>query len=263
MAPLLTIQDLSVAGRLGPFNAEVFAGERLHLIGPNGAGKSTLLSCMAGLQPAQGKITFAGQALTSWTPQMLARLRAFCPQQQLPPFSQPLWHFLSLHQSQLDDEGLADIAGALGLADKLNRSVNALSGGEWQRARLAAVLLQVDPRLNAEGRLLLLDEPFNNLDVAQQAALDSLLDKLSQRGLAIVLSSHDLNHTLHHAQRVWLMQDGNLAMCGEPKLVVKPENLRKVWDLSFHMVEAEGQHFILVPGADPGLPAQAWEAKLP
>ncbi|MGS2895171.1 vitamin B12-transporter ATPase, partial [Escherichia coli] len=85
--------------------------------------------------------------------------------------------------------------------DKLGRSTNQLSGGEWQSVRLAAVVLQITPQANPAGQLLLIDEPMNSLDVAQQSALDKILSALCQPGLAIVMSSHDLNHTLRHAHR--------------------------------------------------------------
>ncbi len=85
----------------------------------------------------------------------------------------PVWHYLTLHQhDKTRTELLNDVAGALALDDKLGRSTNQLSGGEWQRVRLAAVVLQITPQANPAGQLLLLDEPMNSLDVAQQSALD-------------------------------------------------------------------------------------------
>lgn len=119
----------------------------------------------------------------------------------------PVWHYLTLHQhDKTRTELLNDVAGALALDDKLGRSTNQLSGGEWQRVRLAAVVLQITPQANPAGQLLLLDEPMNSLDVAQQSALDKILSALCQQGLAIVMSSHDLNHTLRHAHRAWLLK---------------------------------------------------------
>ncbi|STT72590.1 Vitamin B12 ABC transporter, ATPase component BtuD [Klebsiella pneumoniae] len=76
---------------------------------------------------------------------------------------------LALHmQQQGDSARLSDIAARLGLDNKLGRPVNQLSGGEWQRVRLAAVILQIDPLSNSAGQLLLLDEPMNSLDVASR-----------------------------------------------------------------------------------------------
>ncbi len=110
----------------------------------------------------------------------------------------------------------------LGLGDKLGRSVNQLSGGEWQRVRLAAVVLQIHPDANPVGQLLLLDEPMNSLDVAQQNALDRVLHHLCQAGIAIVMSSHDLNHTLRHAHKAWLLKRGKLIACGRREEVFDP-----------------------------------------
>lgn len=164
-------------------------------MGPNGAGKSTLLARMAGMTSGKGSIQFAGQPLEAWSATKLALHRAYLSQQQTPPFAMPVWHYLTLHQhDKTRTELLNDVAGALALDDKLGRSTNQLSGGEWQRVRLAAVVLQITPQANPAGQLLLLDEPMNSLDVAQQSALDKILSALCQQGLAIVMSSHDLNH---------------------------------------------------------------------
>lgn len=185
----------------GPLSGEVRAGEILHLVGPNGAGKSTLLARMAGMTSGKGSIQFAGQPTEAWSATKLALHRAYLSQQQTPPFAMPVWHYLTLHQhDKTRTELLNDVAGALALDDKLGRSTNQLSGGEWQRVRLAAVVLQITPQANPAGQLLLLDEPMNSLDVAQQSALDKILSALCQQGLAIVMSSHD--PTTHCVMRI-------------------------------------------------------------
>ncbi len=164
-----------------------------------------------GMTSGKGSIQFAGQPLEAWSATKLALHRAYLSQQQTPPFAMPVWHYLTLHQhDKTRTELLNDVAGALALDDKLGRSTNQLSGGEWQRVRLAAVVLQITPQANPAGQLLLLDEPMNSLDVAQQSALDKILSALCQQGLAIVMSSHDLNHTLRHAHRAWLLKGGKM-----------------------------------------------------
>ncbi len=105
--------------------------------------------------------------------------------------------------------------------------MNQLSGGEWQRVRLAAVVLQIHPDANPVGQLLLLDEPMNSLDVAQQNALDRVLHHLCQAGIAIVMSSHDLNHTLRHAHKARLLKRGKLIACGRREEVLTPLIWRK------------------------------------
>lgn len=156
----------------------------------------------------EGQITLLEHTLADWSPVSLAHRRSYLVQQQVPPFAMPVWHYLMLHLHDKQQTALlTDVAAALGLEDKLSRHASQLSGGEWQRVRLAAVILQIHPAGNPHGRMLLLDEPMSGLDVAQQAALDTLLSALSRKGIAVVMSSHDLNHTLRHAHRVWLLSE--------------------------------------------------------
>jgi vitamin B12 transport system ATP-binding protein len=122
--------------------------------------------------------------------------------------------------------------------------VNHISGGEWQRVRLAAVILQIHPLANPSGQLLLLDEPMNSLDVAQQAALDRLLSELCAAGIAVVMSSHDLNHTLRHAHQSWLICRGDIA-CGEHRRGVNRRKFNRRLCDSFQRVEVAG-HLMLV-----------------
>lgn len=245
---LMQLREVAVPGRLGPLTAALQAGELLHLVGPNGAGKSTLLTRMAGLGAGPGAIDFDGAPLDEWQSSRLARHRAYLAQQQVPPFAMPVWHYLKLHQHTSPDERLmTEIAGALWLDDKLTRPVNQLSGGEWQRVRLAAVVLQIHPQTNPQGKLLLLDEPMNSLDVAQQAALDKLLASLCEAGVAVVASSHDLNHTLRHAHRVWLLREGKLIAQGKRDDVLTPAHLATAYGLPFRRLQVEGHSMLICP----------------
>ena len=243
---LMQLQDVEEPGRLAPFSADIRPGEIIHLVGPNGAGKSTLLARMAGLSTGPGQVRLNERLLNDWPAQELARHRAYLSQHQMPPFAMPVWHYLSLHlQNEAQNGLLTAIAQKLGLGDKLGRQVNHISGGEWQRVRLAAVILQIHRQANASGQLLLLDEPMNSLDVAQQAALDRLLSDLCASGIAIVMSSHDLNHTLRHAHSSWLNCQGQTIACGSTAEVLSEENLTAAYAMEFQRVEVAG-HLMLV-----------------
>lgn len=245
---LMQLRDVAVSGRLGPFSASVKQGELLHLVGPNGAGKSTLLSRMAGMSSGAGSIDFVGEPLSEWRSEQLARHRAYLAQQQMPPFAMPVWHYLALHQhASPNEKRMTDVAASLWLSDKLTRPVNQLSGGEWQRVRLAAVILQIDPQTNPHGKLLLLDEPMNSLDVAQQAALDKVIYPLCEAGVTVVTSSHDLNHTLRHAHRVWLMRNGKLIAEGKRDDVLTPALLGAAYGLPFRRLQVEGHSMLICP----------------
>lgn len=249
MSMLMQLQDVAEQGRLGPFSAHVERGDILHLVGPNGAGKSTLLTRMAGLSVGKGEVIFNGRPLSDWSAATLARHRALLIQQQMPPFAMPVWHYLTLHQHDKTRTGLLEsIAARLDLTDKLPRPAKALSGGEWQRVRLAAVILQIHPEGNPQGQLLLLDEPMNSLDVAQQVALDSLLSELSAAGITVVMSSHDLNHSLRHAHRVWLMRQGMLVASGPCAEVLTPAHLTQAYRVPFRCLDIEGHRMLIAAG---------------
>lgn len=247
---MLKIESLAVTGRVAALSAEVAAGSRVHIIGPNGAGKSTLLASMAGMLPAEGEISLAGQPLSALTGQALSRYRSYLRQQYLPLSVMPVFQYLSLHQPAgvapaALEETLMMLCERLHLADKLASSITRLSGGEWQRVRIVAALLQVWPTINPQGRLLLLDEPANSLDIAHQQATDQLVDAFCAAGGIAVVSDHDLNHTLHHAHHVWLMNNGKVIKRGSPGEVMQPANLTPVYGVYFQQHQVAGKDWIL------------------
>lgn len=246
---LLRLQQAALPGRLLPLTGELAAGQLLHVAGPNGAGKSTLLSVIAGLQPASGTVLLDEQPLSDWNGAAMARVRGWLPQQQAPLSQMPVWHYLRLHLKQAagqTDDRLSTLLKRLQLQDKLSRSLTRLSGGEWQRVRLAAVCVQVDPNINPHGRLLILDEPMTALDIAQQKAVDDLIADLCAAGISVIASSHDLNHSLQQADRVWLMDKGALIAQGEPAEVLTPQRLTPIYQIAFRQLELEGRTLLTV-----------------
>jgi len=246
---LLRLQQAAVPGRLLPLTGELAAAQLLHVAGPNGAGKSTLLSVIAGLQPASGTVLLDEQPLSDWNGAAMARVRGWLPQQQAPLSQMPVWHYLRLHLKQAGgqtDDRLSTLLKRLQLQDKLSRSLTRLSGGEWQRVRLAAVCMQIDPNINPHGRLLILDEPMTALDIAQQKAVDDLIADLCAAGISVIASSHDLNHSLQQADRVWLMDQGALIAQGEPAEVLTPQRLTPLYQIAFRQLELEGRTLLTV-----------------
>lgn len=238
---LLQCEGVAIKQRLAPFNAEVNAGELIHLLGPNGAGKSSLLACLAGMLPGEGTILLSGQPLQAWRHSALARTRAYLAQQQVPAGRMPVWHYLTLHNAVTDEAALMALCQTFQLVDKLARPLSQLSGGEWQRVRLAAVLFQMS---QPDGKLLLLDEPLTGLDLAQQAAFDGYLASCVAKGLTVIMSGHDINHSLHHAHRVWLMKQGTLVQQGTVDEVLQPEGLSKVFDVPFRRLRVENHEIL-------------------
>lgn len=246
----LQLSSVGAGQRLQPFSSEVAAGCQVHLIGPNGAGKSTLLARLAGLLPGQGEIRLAGYPLHDYSPAELALQRAYLCQQQSVQTIMPVYQYLLLHQppgvSSVKVEAVIDaLSQRLGLQHQFSQLLSTLSGGEWQRVRLMAILLQVWPSINPYGRLLLLDEPYNNLDIAYQMALTGLLDEFCQAGGTVILSSHDLNDSLQHAQQVWLLHRSEVVAQGECREIMVPAQLSPVFALDFQQHRLAGRAWLI------------------
>jgi vitamin B12 transport system ATP-binding protein len=251
---MLQLSQVGVEGRFAPCSGQISAGLQVHLIGPNGAGKSTLLARLAGILPGQGEVLLSCRAMDDYPGHELAMRRAYLCQQQPPVALMPVFQYLALHQPANSDErelenAILYLSGCLKLADKLSRMLTQLSGGEWQRVRLAAVLLQVWPTVNPHGQLLLLDEPTNSLDVAQKVALDRLLREFCHSGRTALICAHDLNHTLQQADSVWLLHAGRLVAQGSTHKVMEPEVLSRIYDVDFHLQALGDQRWIMTKTA--------------
>jgi vitamin B12 transport system ATP-binding protein len=247
---LLECHELSVSQRLHQVCARVLPGQLIHIIGPNGAGKSTLLAGLGGLLPCEGDITLLNKPLPQWRGEELAQRRAYLHQQVSPYAVMPVFQYLALHQpTQVAEPHIMRtvdyLADALSLTDKLARPLNRLSGGEWQRVRLTAVLLQVWPTTNSRARLLLLDEPAASLDIAQRVALDRLLSELTSQGLGVLVCAHDLNHSMQHAGDVWLMSGGKLTAQGAACDVMLPALLSPVFGVDFTLLQAGDRPWLI------------------
>ncbi|EIC85475.1 vitamin B12 ABC transporter ATP-binding protein BtuD [Serratia sp. M24T3] len=247
---MLEINHLAVISRLLPFSAKVKRGDRVHIIGPNGAGKSSLLAAIAGMLKAEGEVVIAGNRITELSGRELSRYRSYLCQQYLPLSAMPVYQYLSLHQiagssAEAVDKTLTQLCNLLHLNDKLAHKITQLSGGEWQRVRLVATLLQVWPSVNPQGCLLLLDEPANSLDIAHQQALDLIINEFCSEGGIAIISDHDLNHTLQHACRVWMLSQGEVIANGLTAEVMQPEPLSLNYGVFFKLHHFEGRSWIM------------------
>ncbi|MCD1126734.1 vitamin B12 ABC transporter ATP-binding protein BtuD [Jinshanibacter sp. LJY008] len=246
---MLKLTDISINSRLSGITVSAGSGKLIHVIGPNGAGKSSLLASIAGLLPYQGTVELQQQNIHDYPAIKLTSMRAYLSQQQDNRAMMQVFQYIALHQPKMATSTDAEavvmfLAEQLELTDKLSRPLSQLSGGEWQRVRLAAVFLQVWPALNPEARLLLLDEPMNSLDVAQQATLDNLLSQFCLQGASAIVSAHNLNHTLHHADEVWLLYQGQLIASGTAAEVMSTQQLERVFHIKFDLFQINEQRWL-------------------
>lgn len=179
------------------------AGEVLGLVGPNGSGKTTLLECLAGLLSIDGGNIRADDPLI---PRKRRDLLFYMPDGILPWPEQTVgWtlrFFASLHGAVRAE--VADIARNLDVASLERKRVAALSKGERKRVLIALALLTPQP-------LVLLDEPFDGLDLRQSRELAPLLRHVATTGRALLLSIHTLPDAARVCDRLVLLSDGRVA----------------------------------------------------
>jgi iron complex transport system ATP-binding protein len=212
------------------------AGKLIAVIGPNGAGKSTVLRALNGsVDVSRGEVILDERRIDSYARRAVARQIAVVAQEADLRFPVTVMEFvlggryawsnawgweterdLEIARSVLRDTALEDFA---------DRLMNELSGGERQRVILARALA-------TEAKVLLLDEPTANLDLAHQATMLTLVRARCDRGdTAAVVVTHDVNLAAEFADEVMLLEKGRTIEVGPPREVLTPELLGRVFDL--------------------------------
>jgi iron complex transport system ATP-binding protein len=212
------------------------AGEIVAIIGPNGAGKSTLLRTLnSSLRATSGEVLLDGKPLQSLARRAIARRVAVVAQEADMRFPVTVMEFVLGGryawssawgwESDRDVEIANGILRETELADFAARLMSELSGGERQRAVLARALA-------TEAKVLLLDEPTANLDLAHQATMLRLVrGRCDKSESAAVVVTHDVNLAAEFADRILLLKAGREIAAGPPPEVLTPQLLRTVFGL--------------------------------
>ncbi|HEX5817229.1 MAG TPA: ABC transporter ATP-binding protein [Gemmatimonadales bacterium] len=210
------------------------AGEIVSVVGPNGGGKSTLLRALLGIQPLRaGQVRLLDRDLAAWSRAEVAQQVGVVVQQEEPApglrVTDAVLFGRYARLSPLAAPSAADHAAvhrALERADVVHlrdRFVTQLSGGEWQRVRLARALAQ-------EPRALVLDEPTSALDVRHEMELFELVAALRAEGLGCLVITHRLNLAARYADRLVLLHRGRVVAEGTPTGVLVRERLSDVFE---------------------------------
>lgn len=209
------------------------AGEVLSILGPNGTGKTTLFKVVLGfLKPLRGKVLLNGESLHARTPQQIARLIGYVPQNHTPPFPFTVRDVVLMgrtaHLARFAAPSKKDVAIAeqalevLKIAHLRDHMYTEISGGERQLVLIARALAQ-------QPQILIMDEPTSNLDFGNQVKVLHHIKRLVAGGLAVIMSTHHPDHALLFATKVALMKGGGLIEVGAPEDVITAENLHKIY----------------------------------
>jgi iron complex transport system ATP-binding protein len=211
------------------------AGEIAVLLGPNGSGKTTLLKTACGLlKPLGGAVYLDGKDLAALKARVRARLAGFLFQDTAPPWPFTVRELLSQGRFSRqgifgppDSEGeelVEKVLDETGLRAFADRPATELSGGEYQRVLIGRLLVQ-------EPRVIFLDEPVNNLDPKYQRMVMDLVGGMKDRGLAALISLHDMALARRYAGRIILLNRGGIAAQGSPGEVLRPGILEEIFEV--------------------------------
>jgi len=239
-----------------------FAAGQIHaIVGQNGAGKSTLLRCLTKEWPAtSGEILFNQRNLNSLNFAELALDRAVLSQHQEVAFAFSVEQLVNLgfeaqqtSWSEATKQALLNkVLDATDIQHLKKRDVLTLSGGEQKRAQLARVLAQIWPvdfesEQAFSGKWLFLDEWSEALDLKHQVHIGCLFRQLADKGLGVVMVSHDLNQVMQLTDTCTLLKAGRVLAQGVTQSVMTSENLTKALDISVQVVfEAQSHQAVVV-----------------
>ncbi len=224
----VAVQDVSLNLR---------AGEIVGLLGPNGAGKTTTFYMVVGLIPAtHGRVFLDGRNVTGMPMWQRARNGVgYLPQEASVFRKLTVWEnvmavveTLELNERERRDRTAQQLA-ELGLEKLARQPAFTLSGGERRRLEIARALA-------TKPRFLLMDEPFSGVDPISVAEVQSIIRKLRERGIGILITDHNVRETLSIVDRAYLIHQGRVLVSGTPaEIVNNPESRRHYLGESFKL----------------------------
>lgn len=243
----------SYGGRkvLDGVNLSADSNSILSILGPNGVGKTTLLRCICGLhRQSEGSVLVDGREIGEYSPRELARLIAYVPQKANATHTTIFDAVLMGRRPHIgwsvtdeDMEVAWECLESLGLSDMSLDYIDEISGGEFQKVQVARAMAQ-------EPKLLILDEPSNNLDIANQHITMSMLDKVArERGLCTVMTMHDINLAAFYSDRFLFMKGGKVAAFGGRETITS-DTIGDVYGMDVDILDHGGMP-VVVPRRRP------------
>ena len=252
---MLSIKDLTFRYSkkspivLDNISLSVKDGEIGVLLGKNGSGKTTLFKTILGFEkPEAGKIDFNGKDLLKMNRRERAEQIAYVPQDirfgDLTVFDTVLLGrlpYFGLRASKEDEKITLRTLKEMGLENLVMRNTAELSGGERQKVAIARALVQ-------EPKLLIFDEPTDNLDIAnEQLILKEILRVTKEKGIGVLTSLHDLNEALSIGDVFFFIKDGKIRYSGDSSVVTE-QVIKETFDADVSIIEYRDKKVIVNGG---------------
>jgi ABC-type Mn2+/Zn2+ transport system ATPase subunit len=241
-APLVTVDAVTCRYAsedvLVDVELTVAAGEFIGVVGPSGCGKTTLLRVIAGsIRPVRGSVTRRKGLRIAYVPQVETINWSFpVTVAQCVLMARVGSRFLPW-PSAAERAAVGEILARLDIEHLRDRHIRELSGGQQQRVFIARAML-------GEPELLLMDEPTAGVDARLRHEILHLLDDLHARGLAILLTTHDLNGIAAHLPRMVCLNRSVIG-AGRPADVLTPEILERTYGASMQVLEHGGMPVVV------------------
>lgn len=223
---------------------EIPKGKITSLIGPNGAGKSTVMGMISRLNTKdEGTIEFEGKDIEKWKSKDLSKRLAILTQSNNIQMKLTVRELIAFGRfphsggrlTEKDQEIIDNAISYMELDDFQDRFIDELSGGQRQRAYIAMVIAQ-------DTEYVLLDEPTNNLDIYHATNMMKMVRKLcDDLGKTVILVLHEINYAAFYSDYICAFKNGKIAKFGEVSEVIKKEELSKIYNVDFEILEIEGK----------------------
>lgn len=253
--PILALEDAAFSYRINgkPFMEHFHFGIQRNsitaILGPNGAGKTTLLHLLLGwLKPSSGLVRLDGRPLAEFSRRELGQWMALVPQSEHIPFEYSVLEYALFGRTPylspfaMPGEEDCRIAAAAveqaGLGPLASRAVTRLSGGERQLVLVARALAQ-------HPQILLMDEPTTHLDLANKSRLLNLIRRLHEKGVTVLMTTHEPEVASAVATHLVLMNHGRVLRHGPAAEIFNGENLSLTYGLPVEVASLDGRRVVI------------------
>ncbi len=231
---------------LNSVSLTVAPGEIVSVLGPNGAGKSTLMKTVTGdRKVTAGEVILNGQK--QWSQSEKALMMGVLPQSSSLSFPFTVEEVVLLGRIPCATDHSANLTIAHKALEKVDcfalrsQRYTTLSGGEKQRVHMARVLCQIWDECPLGPRYLLLDEPTSALDPAHQQQTLKVARAQADAGMGVLVILHDLNLAARYSDRIIMLKQGEIAAEGPPFNVLRPDIIKKVFNIEVSVAEHPSQ----------------------